>query len=190
MNRIREIREGLGVSAEDLAEKLQTTATTIRRLETGKRQLTELWMRRIATALNVHPAELLDAAVLAEVCDDVCAESLPDLAHVISALKARKMGFYRVLTDVVSDAGSPQGSLILADHDPESIGRAKTGDLVIAQVEHDTHSALVLRVLVQPDLLVTNRSVSNVAMKMRGDGLRTRLVAVVAPRDDVSGQRV
>lgn len=183
MNRIREIRERLGVSAEELAEQVGTTATTIRRLETGKRQLTELWMRQIAAALNVHPADLLDTAALAELCDDVRAETPPEMASVAGALKAKNMGFYRVLTDAVADAGRAKGALILADHDSDSVAHARSGDIVIAEAAHGGTTSLILRVLVQPDMLVTNRRASNVVIKMHGDGVDVTIVGVVIPDD-------
>ena len=59
MNRLREIREAQGLTLEEVAEKLGTTATTISRLELGKRQMTENWQRRFADGLGVHITELL-----------------------------------------------------------------------------------------------------------------------------------
>lgn len=53
MNRIRELREKAGLSAERLADRVGTTQATISRLETGARRLTVSWMRRIADALQV-----------------------------------------------------------------------------------------------------------------------------------------
>jgi len=61
--RIREIRSMKGLTLHDLAKKIRpepTTAQTIGRIETGARKTTLDWLEKIAEALDVHPAELLD----------------------------------------------------------------------------------------------------------------------------------
>lgn len=60
INRIRDIRREKGLTLADVAARCAppTTAQTIGRLETGMRQLSLVWMNRIAAALQVEP-ELL-----------------------------------------------------------------------------------------------------------------------------------
>jgi len=61
--RIREIRKAKGLTLQQLAERVRpepTTAQTIGRLETGARKTTLDWLHKIAEALEVHPAELVD----------------------------------------------------------------------------------------------------------------------------------
>lgn len=60
INRIRDIRKQKGMTLADVAAacKPATTAQTIGRLETGMRNLSLVWMNRIAAALEVDP-ELL-----------------------------------------------------------------------------------------------------------------------------------
>lgn len=58
-NRIRELRERAGLSQWKLGEIVGTSAPQIGRLEIGSRQLTVDWMRKIARALGVQPADLL-----------------------------------------------------------------------------------------------------------------------------------
>jgi transcriptional regulator with XRE-family HTH domain len=58
-NRIKELREKSGLTQDQVAEVAGTTFQQIARLETGKRRLTDDWMRRIAPALDVSPAALL-----------------------------------------------------------------------------------------------------------------------------------
>jgi transcriptional regulator with XRE-family HTH domain len=60
-NRIRELRNARGWKLVDLANKLDSSAGQISDLENGKRELTIHWMRRIARALGVEPADLLSA---------------------------------------------------------------------------------------------------------------------------------
>ncbi len=60
INRIRDIRRSKQLTLADVAERCMppTTAQTIGRLETGMRNLSLVWMNRIAAALEVEP-ELL-----------------------------------------------------------------------------------------------------------------------------------
>lgn len=60
INRIRDIRRQKGLTLADVASRClpPTTAQTIGRLETGTRNLSLVWMNRIAAALAVDP-ELL-----------------------------------------------------------------------------------------------------------------------------------
>lgn len=60
INRIRDIRKQKGMTLAEVAAacRPQTTAQTIGRLETGMRNLSLVWMNRIAAALGVEP-ELL-----------------------------------------------------------------------------------------------------------------------------------
>lgn len=57
-NRIRELRDLRKLTQVQLADQINTTHTTIGRLETGERGLSGKWVRLIAGALGVHPGEL------------------------------------------------------------------------------------------------------------------------------------
>lgn len=60
-NRLRDIRRAKRLTLADVAERCTppTTAQTIGRLETGMRRLSLPWLRRIADALGVDPADLM-----------------------------------------------------------------------------------------------------------------------------------
>ncbi len=61
INRIRDIRKEKGMTLADVAAACDppTTAQTIGRLETGMRNLSLVWMNRIAAALQVEPEMLV-----------------------------------------------------------------------------------------------------------------------------------
>ncbi|HEX7710983.1 MAG TPA: helix-turn-helix transcriptional regulator [Sphingomonadaceae bacterium] len=61
INRIRDIRKQKGMTLADVAAACEpaTTAQTIGRLETGMRNLSLVWMNRIAAALGVEPEMLV-----------------------------------------------------------------------------------------------------------------------------------
>ena len=58
-NRIRELRLEAGLSQQALGDAVGTSKMTISDLERGEMQLTQDYMRRIAHALGVTPADLL-----------------------------------------------------------------------------------------------------------------------------------
>ena len=58
-NRIAEIRRARGLTMEQLGDLIGTGPTTVNKLEKGERKLHIAWMRKIAAALNVTPADLL-----------------------------------------------------------------------------------------------------------------------------------
>jgi transcriptional regulator with XRE-family HTH domain len=58
-NRIRELRQKLGLTAKNLAERVDTTEATISRIESGKQSLSQAWLQKIAHTLGVHIADLL-----------------------------------------------------------------------------------------------------------------------------------
>lgn len=60
-NRIYELRRALSISQEDLGNMVGCSKMHISGLERGKRELSLSWMRRIADALGVLPADLLSA---------------------------------------------------------------------------------------------------------------------------------
>jgi transcriptional regulator with XRE-family HTH domain len=58
-NRIKELREAAGLTLQELAEKLGTDRSQVRRLECGERRLTLEWMTRISEALGASLSELI-----------------------------------------------------------------------------------------------------------------------------------
>ena len=62
MTRIREVRRARGMTLDDVAQKCSppTTPQTIGRLETGTRTVSVGWLNRIAGALGVDAADLVD----------------------------------------------------------------------------------------------------------------------------------
>ena len=62
ITRIREVRRAKGLTLDDVAKRCDpaTTAQTIGRLETGTRTVSINWLNRIAEALGVTAADLVD----------------------------------------------------------------------------------------------------------------------------------
>ena len=62
ITRIREVRRARGMTLDEVAKACvpPTTPQTIGRLETGTRTVSVGWLNRIATALGVDAADLVD----------------------------------------------------------------------------------------------------------------------------------
>jgi transcriptional regulator with XRE-family HTH domain len=125
INRIRAIRQAKGMTLADLAAACQppTTAQTIGRLETGTRNLSLVWMNRIAAALKVDPAVLVRA-------------NTPDAPRIVAALSAtgaEPLAAPReamLPTDLAIDQNRA-APLVLEV--AESIGEYRAGDLIWLQ---------------------------------------------------------
>lgn len=63
ITRIREVRRARGLTLDDVAKRCEpaTTPQTIGRLETGTRTVSVGWLNRIAKALAVNSADLVDS---------------------------------------------------------------------------------------------------------------------------------
>lgn len=57
--RIRELRKRRGLTLQQLAELVGTTAQTVQRLETANMTVSTDWLERFAEAFGVHPADLI-----------------------------------------------------------------------------------------------------------------------------------
>lgn len=57
--RIREFRRRRGLTLQQLATQIGTTAQTVQRLETGNMTVSTDWLERFANIFGVHPADLI-----------------------------------------------------------------------------------------------------------------------------------
>ncbi len=64
---IRRIRKERGLSAKEFAARIGTSPSQVSRLEKGRRRLTELWLKRIASELDVAINDLLGEPALLNV---------------------------------------------------------------------------------------------------------------------------
>lgn len=185
-NRIRELFEAKGLTAEDLADRVGTSATQIRRLANGSRRLTEDWMRRIARALDVRPADLLREAALADLTNDLepAAEALNGLAK---ALASRGLKAYKIVADSLLDSDFRVGETVVADHSTDAISKIRTGDVVLVEMRPraspELTPVLAIRMFVAPDMVITNRPGSNASHKFDDDTVEIKIVGVALRPD-------
>jgi transcriptional regulator with XRE-family HTH domain len=58
-NRIRELREKRSLSQTQLAEQIGSSQVIMSRIENDKQPMTDIFMLKAATALDVHPSDLI-----------------------------------------------------------------------------------------------------------------------------------
>lgn len=60
-NELKRLREGRGLSLDEIADRLGVSNQQISLLELGRRKLTVDWLQRLAAVLSCHPWELVEA---------------------------------------------------------------------------------------------------------------------------------
>ena len=155
INRIRDIRKQKGLTLAEVAAACDppTTAQTIGRLETGMRNLSLVWMNRIAAALGVEPETLVkaDDARVAQVVaqltpggaealstprDAILPTELVDSAALLCLEVESGQGEYRAGDQLWMRRVSPDQSAQLVNRDvlaPRSGGRFAFGRLIDRQ---------------------------------------------------------
>jgi len=107
-NRIRELRIARNLTLEYVADRVGTSVQQISRLELGNRRLTDNWMRRIASAIGVQPADLFT-------------DSGPDDREIVqSPQEIKLLRFWRLLSieekRMIAGYARSKGLEILNDH--------------------------------------------------------------------------
>ena len=146
INRIRDIRRQKGMTLADVAARCSppTTAQTIGRLETGTRNLSLVWMNRIAAALAVDPQLLLRSQESAQ----------PRFLARITENGAEALSTPRdaILPTALGGAeGDGDGGVLVALAVEASAGEYRPGDqLWLRQVAPDHYPRLVNRDILAP----------------------------------------
>lgn len=171
-----------------MAARVGTSQAQIHKLETGQRKLTVEWMQRLGKALDVAPIELIQAALAADLTDDVRPyRSTDPLLAAVSATPLKGLEFYEVVSDSLEQLGYQVHDLLLVDGSKEAIGAIPNGAAVIVRAEIGGRRATRLRQFIAPALLVTNRSGRNDATSMNSHDLDVSIVGVVLNKVDRSG---
>jgi len=168
MNRIREIRERVGLTQEQLAEMLSTTANSIWRLENGHTRLAQHSMVRLGKALGCDPAKLI-LNVPAEVKSDVVpADPNPVIDAIAAHIATRGLHLYKVTGNSVAQVvGVAPGDTITVDESEAAAAQPAPGDVVL--VEIGAERVRVRRQFIPPNLVITNRRGANMINNIGGD---------------------
>lgn len=183
MNRIKEIRDALGVSQNELARRLNTSHRQIAYLETGERRLTLGWMGRIASALGVAPQDLITEPVATALQDEVQQIPPSAMGAVGEALEAKHLFLYRVIKDSVQGYGINVGDTLTVEQSDAAITTMKPGDVALVALrgkkEPDEDARLCLRIFVPPHLFVPYRLGQNLCVRRDDASVSLNVVGVV-----------
>lgn len=172
-NRIRELRKARGLTVEELAEKAELSHSHISRLETGRRRLSREIAERIAKAMTVSTAEVMDLVVSkpekhGRPAPGLSEDASPYLPQGEASPMVPKAGPntdpWVVKSNVLDRVGIEIGDIIYVNLSSEAVEEVKPLQCVIAQIYSDDEAlkaVTVLRQFVPPSLLITNTSFQN-----------------------------
>ena len=145
INRIRDIRREKNLTLADVAARCTppTTAQTIGRLETGMRNLSLVWMNRIAAALEVEPELLVRGEAAPQ----------PQLIARLSDQGAEALAAPRdaILPSALGGANGLVGGPLVAMAVEASAGEYRAGDqLWLRQYQPDGFARLLNRDVLAP----------------------------------------
>ena len=175
-NRIRELRNRKGMTAEELAARADISQPYLTRLESGKRGkrgLTEETARKIAAALDADVAEVLGIATGNSVAaastafrEDAAPYDAQDDELLRAYVKKRpNVTTFKIKTNALSRLDIHAGDVVFIDMSAEAVENVEPLKPVIAQ--HYRLNALkavtIVRQFVPPSLLITNSHGKNEA---------------------------
>ena len=137
ITRIREVRRARGMTLDDVAKACvpPTTPQTVGRLETGMRTVSVGWLNRIAAALQVDAADLVDHPDRAElpVVAILGANGNATAPRRTALVVLPRVGAGQVALTVSASIGDYRaGDEIWCDRlEPEDYGRALNRDLLV-----------------------------------------------------------
>lgn len=136
ITRIRDVRRARGMTLDDVARACRpaTTPQTIGRLETGMRTVSVAWLNRIADALGVEAAELVEHAERSDVAVVAVlgagGASAPRRTALVIPPQAKAGQVAITVVESVGDYRS--GDEIWCEQlSPEQLGRALNRDLLV-----------------------------------------------------------
>ena len=184
-NNLKALRDARQLSQHQLAAKIDTTNSTISKLEKGHLNLTAEWMERLATGLDVHPTELIDdrpkhswnAEVIVPDAEIDSGDGIPWFR--------RRDGWllYRVLTDALDAKGIAAGGYIVVDTAKRGTETLRDDCLVLVAIENDGVSVPILRQFAAPEVLHANsRGTARLALSLSNPVVR--VVGVIVMRID------
>ena len=93
---------------------------------------------------------------------------------------------WKVTADSLASLGIHEGDVRLFDHSPEATAAPKTGSVVLVHIsdrEDSEKSTTILRQYVHPDLIVTNRPGTNIAVRLDHPNFVGRVTGVMIEDD-------
>lgn len=183
MSKVEQLRLDRKMSMETLAQHLDTTTSTVNRIEKGETRLISPWVEKLAAAFAVSPLEILSEELELALIGrpgDVEPFQPPDGAKMPGAMGG---DLYVCRSSVLSEIGLKTGDILVVERGGDLI----TGDAVIVRITGSGPDAgLYLRQYVQPALYTTNAaSEADNHVPISGRSRAVEVVGIVASRYEV-----
>lgn len=165
-NLIKELRDERGWSMADLAARMNTSVSSINRLEKGEKEMSVAELIRLAEIFKVGLGEIVPALAAAgpeptRGFDEDARPYTADSAFGPLPLPDTRLA-WTVTTDSLDAIGIGPGDTIIVDISEEAVRNAGTGDAVVVQsYGPDMTAKTLLRQFIEPDLLITNSRTHN-----------------------------
>ena len=163
-NRILELRKARGWSQNTLGEHIKPPVDwgQVNKIEKQYERLDLEWIHRMADAFGVDPIEIVDDRKLETQTTGCDAERFtPDKGDPFATLQGPNRELWRVKTGALDELGLTDGEILLVDTDPASASNPQTGDTLLVKTATASGDVYLLRVFLEPSLLVTNARTQN-----------------------------
>lgn len=181
-NRIRELREARGWSMRKLADQLNTTGSTINKLEKGRMALTVDWLHRIAKVLDTKPSEIISEDKINKsraFKDDASPYQTQEGTSVPDIKLSDSQFLWEAKSNSLDQIGIVPGVLLVVDISSEEISKLQSEDVVICQLYDDMSATTLMRQYIHPSLLITNSSSENApTLNLRTDDVAIKGIVI------------
>jgi transcriptional regulator with XRE-family HTH domain len=161
--KIRDLRQARGWSMRELARRVNTTSSTINKLEKGAIKLDINWLKKLSEAFDVPMSVLFEdlSGDKASFCSDVALYD-GDLESTFPDIRFEKNhSVYMVITHALDQIGILPKHFLLVDQSIDDTKNLDTGDIVIFKLfdrEIASEFATLMRQFVSPSIFITNTS--------------------------------
>lgn len=140
-------------------------------------------MRRIAKALDVEPADLLESATFVNFDDEVEPFIGGVAPSVLGAIYAKDLLLLRIKGRQLVNLGISAGHEAVFSVSDEAKAAVTTGDIVLVQLRRheDEKTCRIVRQYIAPGMLVTNRPGRNVTISLEEPKHDVEIVGVLVP---------
>jgi transcriptional regulator with XRE-family HTH domain len=161
--KIRELRQARGWSMRELAGRVNSTSSTINKLEKGQIKIDIAWVKKLSVAFDVPISALMSEHNRDKISfrSDVALYD-GDLDSAFPEIKfERKHSVYMAISSSLDQLGILPQHFLLVDQSIHTPQEFEIGDIVVFQLfdsEIASEFATLMREFVPPSILITNTS--------------------------------
>jgi putative transcriptional regulator len=152
-NRVRELRDKLGWTQEELAKKINVKKETISKIELRTQSMTAAQALALSQAFGMRIDDLYEGAGMISATEDEVCSFTPNPNSPAHLPLQTKQYWYRIAKTYLDQLGYMVGDELRVDIGRKEPDSLKVGNVVIAK---NRVGSLILREFIPPSLLITN----------------------------------